>query len=369
MTNRNHTLLQGLLRSGITVAEVVEKYHLRISRNKRHPSLIQFKYDQIDSDLNDPLVRQCRGIILDESDNWEIIARPFDKFFNYGEPGAAEIDWRTARVLEKLDGTCCILYYYQGWHVATLGSCDASGPVGALDMTFHDLFWSTFTDKGYVVPDLMWSGVTFIFELTTPYNRVVVPHAESDLKLIGARIASGDESCISAVGNGGNAAFEVVKSFPGSLTMNDLQASFNTMEPTAQEGYVVVDANYNRIKVKHPGYVRIHHLKDSFTLRNIVECVRNGEDVEFINYFPEHAHIVTMVKDSFFKLITDCTDVWLLTEGIKKQKDFAQAIEGFAFKGVLFAVRNGKRQSFVDALQQMHIDSLINLLEVEDKAA
>lgn len=235
-------------------------------------------------------------------------------------------------------------------------------------MTFHDLFWSTFTDKGYVVPDLLWSGVTFIFELMTPYNRVVVPHAENDLKLIGARIASGDESSISAVGNGGNAAFEVVKSFPFT-SMDDLQASFDHMEPTIQEGYVVVDANYNRIKVKHPGYVRIHHLKDAFTLRNIVECVRNGEDVEFVNYFPEHTHIVVMVKDSFFKLIKDCTDVWHLTEGIESQKTFAQAIEGFPFKGVLFAVRNGKRSSFVDALQQMHIDSLIDLLEVDEKVA
>lgn len=54
---RNYTLLQGLLRSGVKVAEIVEKYKLHISRSKRHPNLIQFKYDQIESDLSDTLVQ------------------------------------------------------------------------------------------------------------------------------------------------------------------------------------------------------------------------------------------------------------------------------------------------------------------------
>lgn len=359
---RNHTLLQGLLRSGIPLEELVDKYKLKMNRPRRHFNLVQFKYDQIDSDLSDKLVQQCRGIIMDEADNWEIIARPFDKFFNYGEANAAAIDWKTARVVEKLDGTCCFLYYYEGWHVATLGSADASGPVGMLNETFHDLFWKVFHDKGYVVPETMWSGVTFIFELMTPFNRVVVDHKKSDLKLIGARIPNGDESSI--VGTQGAHCFDVVKSF-SLQSLDDIAETFKAMNPTEQEGYVVVDGKYNRIKVKHPGYVRIHHMKDAFTLRNIVDCVRNGEDVEMVNYFPEHKEIVNTVKNAFFGLIHECTDVYHLAEGARTAKEFAEQVKEFPFSGVLFAVRNGKKNSITHALQEMHIDSLVNLLEVK----
>lgn len=359
---RNHTLLQGLLRDGVTVAEAIEKYKLRVTRHKKHSNLVQFKYDQIDSDLNDQLVRQCRGIIMDEDDNWEIVARPFDKFFNHGEALASPIDWKTARVQEKLDGTCCVLYYYEGWQVATLGSCDASGSVGPYEMTFADLFWRTFQDVGYKVPHTMWSGVTFIFELTTPYNRVVVNHGHSDLILLGSRTPNGQEASLKDSG------FRCVKDFE-LHNLPAIEATFEGIDPTLQEGYVVVDGNYNRIKVKHPGYVRIHHMKDSFTLRNIVDCVRNGEDIEFLNYFPEHANIVTMIKDSFFALIQECTDVWHLSCHHVEQKDFAMAVKDFPFSGVLFAVRNGKKNSITHALQEMNIDSLIDLLEVKKKVA
>jgi hypothetical protein len=363
MAVKNHTILQGILRSGVPLPEVVEKYHLKINRPKRHPNLVQFKYDQINSDLSDPLVQQCRGIIMDEKDNWEIIARPFDKFFNAGEMDAAKIDWATARVLEKLDGTCCFLYYYDGWHVATLGSADASGPVGGFQMTFADLFWETFHDKHYTVPEPLWSGVTFIFELTSPYNRVVVNHAFSDLKLLGARTPSGDESSVAGIPK-----YEAVKSFP----LTDLKAieeTFGKMDCTKQEGYVVVDGTYNRIKIKHPGYVRVHHMKDSFTLKNIVNCIRNGEVIEFLNYFPEHKDIVITVKDSFFALIEEIGDAFTLCDRAKSAKEFAAQATKFPFSGVLFAVRNGKQPSIVAALQTMNLDNLVDMLESKKQAA
>jgi tRNA splicing ligase len=51
------------------------------------------------------VVQECRGLILDESANWRIVAFPYTKFFNYGEEHAASIDWSTACVQEKLDGS------------------------------------------------------------------------------------------------------------------------------------------------------------------------------------------------------------------------------------------------------------------------
>lgn len=47
--------------------------------------------------------RQCRGLILDMAGN--VVARPFSKFFNYGEPNAPELDLDAPVVVtDKMDG-------------------------------------------------------------------------------------------------------------------------------------------------------------------------------------------------------------------------------------------------------------------------
>src|SRR4051812_48509806 len=106
-------LVQEALRSGAeTLATLEAKYAISAKRHGKYPQLVQLKYDQISSPFAEPLVRECRGIVLDEADGWRIVARPFDKFFNLGEQLAAEIDWASARPLEKLDGSLAIVYFY-----------------------------------------------------------------------------------------------------------------------------------------------------------------------------------------------------------------------------------------------------------------
>src|SRR5574344_1742136 len=65
-------------------------------------NLVLFKYSQIDSDFFNPIVRECRGIIL-EKDTWRVVAYPFKKFFNFGEAYADKIDWESAVVETKED--------------------------------------------------------------------------------------------------------------------------------------------------------------------------------------------------------------------------------------------------------------------------
>jgi hypothetical protein len=76
-------------------------YNLRVGRNDGYVIL---KYNQIESDFSEPVVRESRGIILDEENDYEVVCKAFDKFFNYGEELAANIDWKTAKIQEKVDG-------------------------------------------------------------------------------------------------------------------------------------------------------------------------------------------------------------------------------------------------------------------------
>lgn|SRR3990167_1068809 len=335
-------------------------YGIKVVRGKEHPNLVSLKYD-ITSPMADPLVQQCRGIILDESDNWAVTARPFDKFFNVEEPHASMIDWKSARVVEKLDGSLMILYFYKGrWRVGTSGTPDASGEVNGFDLTFSKLFWQVWNEKRYMLPIPQISHLTFMFELMTPYNQVVVEHKESDLKLIGMRnrITGTEFSC------SGSYNYQSAREFPlGSL--NEVLETFKTMDPLKQEGYVVVDTMYRRVKVKHPGYVAIHHLKSSFSPRVVMNLIRKGEEEEVISYFPEWAEMIKGLKEIYESLIKLIEDTYALNKDIKEQKDFAISIKHLPFCGVLFGIRSGKNKSVREALQVMHIDNLLLLISVD----
>ena len=82
--------LQTFIRENENWRELISEkpYCIKVTEKE---DLVCLKYSQIDSDFNEPLVRECRGIIL-EKDTWKIVCYPFKKFFNYGEAYADEID-------------------------------------------------------------------------------------------------------------------------------------------------------------------------------------------------------------------------------------------------------------------------------------
>ncbi len=112
---------------------MIANYAIKVVAHRQYPHLISLKYSQIDSPMGEKIVQQCRGIVLDRSQDWAIVSYPYDKFFNYGEGHRATVNWSTARVYEKLDGSLMTLYFYEGaWHVQSSGTPDAGGEVGGL---------------------------------------------------------------------------------------------------------------------------------------------------------------------------------------------------------------------------------------------
>ncbi len=86
-------LVQDFLRGGGTLAQLTECYSISAKRHTTYPNLVLLKYSMIDSPMHEPIVRECRGVILDEADGWRAISRGFDKFSNHLEATAAKIDW------------------------------------------------------------------------------------------------------------------------------------------------------------------------------------------------------------------------------------------------------------------------------------
>lgn len=358
--------LQEALRSGAESLEsLASKYAIKVKPHPRFPHLVQLKYDQVESPMANELVQECRGIILDTSNNFSIVARPFNKFFNVGEQLAAPIDWKTARVQEKLDGSLMILYFHEGeWHVASSGTPDAGGEVNnAPGTTFRDLFWQTWKQMHYSTlmldPDL-----TYMFELQTKYNRVVVSHPEPKLTLIGVRDATaGIEFPVNQFTN----QFKTVREFP-MRTLDQVMASMEHFSGLEQEGYVVVDVHFRRVKIKHPSYVAAHHMVSSLSPKRLLEVVRAGETPEILAYFPEWAAEAEALGRRFKALVMDAEGVYEGVREIPVQKDFALAIKDSKHKAAMFAVRAGKATSLAEFYRTLRIESLADMLGLKEEA-
>lgn len=351
--------IQRFLRDGGSIDELTEKYAITAKRHPKYPNLTLLKYDQIDSPFSEEIVRECRGIILDENNNWDIVSFPFTKFFNSSEGHAAKIDWNSARVLEKLDGSLMTLASYNGeWFVSSSGTPDAGGNVSGFGFTFKELFWQTF--KGELPP--VDCGVCFCFELMSPFNRVVVRHEAPRLALIGARNLTTLKELTVQEANKFFPTIETVKEFP----LTSLEAcidSLRDISPLSQEGYVVVDANFNRVKIKSLAYVALHHMKDGLSSnRALVEIVRNGEIDEVVANFSEYAPMLNKAKERLDTLVAELEACYEEIRDIPVQKDFAMIAIKSRCSSALFALRANKTTSIRKYFAECNIDSVMNLL-------
>lgn len=344
---------------------LADEFAINIKRHKKYNNLVLLKYDQLNSPLGNSVVQQCRGIILDENDDWRIISWSYDKFFNYGEGHAAEIDWNTARVYEKLDGSLMTVYFYDNnWHVASSGLPDASGEVMGTNTTFAELFWKTWRDLGYQLPTD--TSKCFSFELMTPYNRIVVRHEKSRIVLHGARRLS-DLRELNPIVEAHTNGWECVKIFPLHSWDNILSAAKN-LDPMKTEGYVVCDGNYNRVKVKSPAYVAVSRLKDSTSSssRQLLDKIRINDHEEFLSYFPEMKDVYYRIKVKYEKMLSYVEGFYEAISDIDDRKAFAMMATRQKFSGALFAIKFGKSKSFAHYFSEMNIKTLEDWLEIKN---
>lgn len=342
------------------LAKAIEEFKLK---TKVYEKKILLKYDQIESDMSRAEVQECRGLIL-ERDTWKVMSMPFSKFFNSGEINAAKIDWNSAIVLEKLDGTMIQVYYdwnKDKWFAATTGMAEGEGEVNnKFGTTFNDLFWETINKYSFDV-NKFHKGFTYVFELTTPYNIVVKPHGESSITLLAIRdneiLKEFRYDELLAVSQ--YFGLPVVKSY--NLSQNSLDEITKTFEgmPWSEEGYVVVDKEFNRIKIKNPAYVAVHHLKSKTAEHNILTIVKSNEIEEFAATFPERKEELYKLKNNYDVLISKLTNAWSELEYKKPKDDSASERKEFAlsvfditkkhnldlFTGLFFSLQNGRAKS------------------------
>jgi hypothetical protein len=354
--------LQTLLRD-IGLEKTADNLSLRVYHHPMLP-LVGFKYNQIDSPRRNDACRQARGIVF-EKDTWKIIAKPFSRFFNVGEfaEDEAEFDWNNFRAIEKVDGSLVIVYHYDGiWHANTSGSFGLGDGPNGFPGNWRDMFWKfAGIDKA-----LLKTGQTYIFELCTPWNKVVRQYPEPTVFLLGVTetpaghfLHEYKETTVDIF------AREIGVRRPQSWSMNsksEVAEMVEYLETTENidEGVVIRDSNGMRLKWKTDRYKLHHHLLDNGNIwraDRLTEVVLRGEQPEVLTSIPEAAGALKEVGGAIELTSKILWDTWEANKGLESQKDFALAVKDGPFPWVLFSLRKmtkARPYSIIELLATKH---------------
>jgi RNA ligase len=241
----------------------------------------------------DEVTGACRGLIVDSSTG-RVIARPFPKFFNFGEHEESTLPFeRSFDVLDKMDGSLGILYRApDGLAIATRGSFSSDQAIHATTL------FQTRYRAAPVCP-----GVTYLFEIIYPSNRIVVDYGSLD-----------DLVLLALIDTETGADLPVPDDWPGPVAprhhFEDFAAVRSFVETssasgTASEGVVVRFDPYVagtpslRVKLKLADYVRLHRLITGVSTVEVWEALSNGTPLD---QWLEH------VPDEFYEWVRKTAD-------------------------------------------------------------
>ena len=238
----------------------------------------------------DDLTLNCRGLILDKNQN--IVARPFVKFFNYGEIGDQIIPDEPFEVFEKMDGSLGILYWWKNTpYIATRGSfmgTQAQFGTKILHEKYAPIF--SFLDK----------NKTYLFEIIYPENRIVVDYGATEDLVLLAIIdnETGEDLPLQDIG------FQLVKRYDGLKKIEKLKS----LEEENREGFVLKFQNGLRLKVKFEEYLRLHRIITQISTTDIWEHLKDKHPLdEILDRVPDEFY--DWVKKTVANLQAEYTEI------------------------------------------------------------
>lgn len=242
------------------------------------------QFEQVWNDVTE----KCRGLIYN-AETGVIVARPFRKFFNYGQPGAPDLSLdQEVTVMDKMDGSLGILYRVPGtlnFGIATRGSFDSDQARHA-NQILNEKYAQWVYDNVAAL-----SLVTPLFEIVYPENRIVCNYGDmDDLVLLGAEVLTSEKTWDADQAR-------IFFDWPGPVAETFDYETFGEAlaAPSRKgaEGFVVyVPKTGARIKIKQEDYVALHRIVTGLNARTVWEAAK--QDVKhpeaFLEGIPDEFH-------------------------------------------------------------------------------
>lgn len=294
----------------------------------------------------DKYTMMSRGLIVD--DDMNIVARPFGKFFNYGEKSCPDLPTDLPyQVFEKIDGSLGIYFNYGGkWHVATRGS---------FDNQFID-----YASKHLSLLEPYPPHYTVCTEICMPRDldglERAVPHVPGIYLLGAVDTYSNKDMAFAPLASVWKAFLPTIHT--GSVDL--LNELAKTKVDT--EGWVVRWENGFRIKIKTAWYFRLFR-----AICRLEDTVRDGlkkqtPTREILRDVPEELRDEAegMIKQIRHYVLTQ--EHYLIGEVLANwrdvKKEFALAILNHPDKGYLFSLYDDKdiTESLIDEAPVMRVN-------------
>lgn len=307
--------------------------------------------------FDNPAVRALRGTIVNAQGG--VVARPWPKFFNYGQEGADEIDPDLpVEVTDKVDGSLGILYLDPEGkpRIATKGSMKSEQALKATEWV-----------QGMDLDLCAMKYWTFLFEVVYPDNRIVLDYGDFEgLILLGAvriydGLVKGPQDAKWELGWTGR----VTETFPYKTLKEALEAP-----PRANAEGLVIRQGNKMIKVKQEDYIRLHKIVTGLNKKSVWQALVDDTFDQLLSDLPDEFHAWALEQ----KLDLDLAVEWLM-EGAEyaydqvmgelgpdsTKKQFAElAKERGKLAPYLFAMYDGKD------VEKMYLKALKPKLGVTD---
>ncbi len=281
-----------------------------------------------------------RGLVIHKSG--KIASAPFFRFFNYGEPTAAQVDFSNSDVLEKLDGSLVGVFFPEGdlenpvWHFRSLISAHQKDKDFAIKGFVHseevpllmevEPYLKEVNFKKAVGYDV--KNFCFMFEFISRANAVITKYEEHQygLYLTGARhipsLYELDEDALDALAR----VMEVRR--PRRWNADSYEEVVAMMAGFSEdyEGFVIRDrATGERIKIKSEDYLKRHRLLTKLSYRNLIPLYLDGEQGEIEAYFPQTKQIFNEIETCYNKHVNEALYYLRLCQG---REEFLQEVCG-----------------------------------------
>lgn len=333
---------------GFTMLELGKHKDDGLVRSQVHPEFPNLEIFNYTEEVQfrkkwDKITLACRGLILDTVTG-EIVARPWEKFFNLGER-LLEIDFNApVEVTDKMDGSLGILYRGLDGKtaIATRGSFASEQAIHATAL--WDEEYAMYHDSNEVIDEY-----TFLFEIIYPENRIVCNYGDmDDLVLLGA-VHKQQGYYLGPLQSSGLLGWmgPVTETFD----FENFGAVIGGMYREGKEG-IVVRSGSKMVKIKQPDYVELHRIVTNLSPRTIWAMIGAGRSIDDIcKDIPDEFH--EYVKSIGTSLLNEGSQVMLSAGAayfdimqelgcVYSRREFAEKAKKSPYAKYLFLLLDGK---------------------------
>ena len=209
---------------------------------------------------------------------------------------------------------------------------------------------------------------TYFFELVSKYNKICVSYEEDAIYYLGRR------NMLTFKEDGSKVSFpsKFHIKYPREYKLSSYEECQRAAEELGenQEGFVVVDGVFRRIKMKTPWYISMHRLRGNgvVTPTHILALWQSEAVDDFVAAFPEYTSLVDEVARKLVDLIERTDIAYEVAKKEESRKNFALRAQAYVkpMQACLFALLDKKSENAESYYKQVKPRTLAQLLDIKE---